>query len=153
MAWPYCWEARTRLQLLSGCTVFARLMLQLITATHSFGHWAAVMRCDRFARSTRENACHGGTDETSASLRMHGARASDASGHHGSTLSDPCTDLACVALPYRWEARMRLRLLSGCTVFARLMLQLITATHSSGHWAAVNRHDHLAWGADYFGQS
>ena len=90
--------ARSRLRIISGCNVFAGLMAQLITATRSSDHSAAVLWYDQSAGSTGETpATHrlhaarasdiqGGTGETSASLRMHGARASAASTRHSDTL-------------------------------------------------------------------
>ena len=95
-----------------------RLMLQLIRATRPSEQWAAPIRHDHLA---------GSTDETSASLRMHGARTSDASAHHGST---PLRAASCHRSgSHVTGARTRLQLLSECTVLARLMLRVITAAH------------------------
>ena len=95
-----------------------RLMLQLITATRPSEHWAAPIRHDHLARST---------EEPSVSLRMHGARASDASAHHG---SPPLRAASCRRSgSHATGARTRLQLLSECTALARLVLHVITAAH------------------------
>ena len=95
-----------------------RLMLQLIRATRPSEQWAAPIRHDHLA---------GSTDETSASLRMHGARTSDASAHHG---SPSLRSVSCHRSgSHVTGARTRLQLLSECTVLARLMLHVITAAH------------------------